>query len=100
MTFPLLDMGAPIPGTTNLREPPEGPLPPPPPRMPSTTVHKEIIVAKELECQRTTQHYARMLFNSLKVVTGQAETLNAREIEENENNHAPLPVLMVHEAQA
>ena len=75
MTFPLQDMRAPIPRTTNLEEPPEGQLPPPPPLLTTNAVHN---VEKERDSHRTPQHYARMLFNSLKVVTGQAETLNAR----------------------
>ena len=101
MTFPLLDMGVPIPGTTNLGEPPVGPLPPPPPRVTNNNTRGEKQVENGSAAHQTPQHYARMLYHSLKVVTEQAETLNAklRDMEENADKHAPLLVLMVHQAQ-
>ena len=78
MTFPLLDMGAPIPGTTNLAEPPVGPLPPPPPRPAHDITQHEGGVEMTSAAHQTPQHFARMLFHSLKVVTGHAEKLNAK----------------------
>ena len=39
MSFPTKDLGVPTPGTTNLNEPPEGELPPPPPCERHVDVH-------------------------------------------------------------
>lgn len=101
MTIPLRDMGSPTPRTTNLEEPPEGKLPPPPLLVPDNVVRTLGQQPPKAACLRTPEHYARTLFNSLKVVTKQAGTLNKRllEIAKNADNHA-LQVLMVHNSEA
>lgn len=104
MTFPIQDMGVPVPRTTNLEEPREG-LPQPPPLRRHTNDEPsegEEEVGPMVDMCKTPHHMARMIHNELKVVTEQAGKLRERllELAKAEEEHAPLPVLMVHNSHA
>lgn len=71
MTFPLQDMGVPVPGTTNLQEPPEGLPPPPPLQLPKRAASADLEEGEysPVEACKTPHRHARMIHNELKVVT-------------------------------
>ena len=95
VTFPVKDMGAPTPGTTNLYEPPEGGFPPPPLLVPDNAVrhHSAPPIAKK----KSPYSSVTSLCNSLRAVTAQAVRLEVElyELAKAEEEKAPLPVLMV-----